>query len=1197
MAEIDPFNSVGAIDVQVNFNPFNKAGAVDSELPTETLYIQSQDKAVELQSGGLERLGNIISGAYDRGNAGKALNELYFRQLVGDDNITQDQINRLREKVSTEINTEGWFEDIVRAGAEQTPQLLGLAEQATERGLQGAMMGGVTAFIAGQAGPQIATPEEIITVPAASVTGGTIGVRFGVAEYSFTQNAGEAYGEFSEFLDKQGVKIENKNLARLGATMVGALNAGLDTISFGQLSKVFIGKNIIFDRLKATGAASIVIPKTKQAIFKWIADLGKAIAVESATEAGQEGIKGLGGNIVKNLSTQEFVNLTGAQILERMGEAAKEAAKATTAIGGVGGVIRAGVSAIPSGKQEEISDPQLAAKTIVEDEATTSDVKSAVEALQTKKPDFTIDELATTVQRAEIESQAMSVEKSSAESISVPYIETPEFKQRFEGSKVVDESGKPLRVYHGTSEAFDTFDISKSGEASEAKGASGAIFFSSSADEAGKYARYEGQNIRPAYLRLDDPLIIDHSKLGSQELLQGNGDKIRADAIKKAKKQGKDGVVFKNTIDFSSNRTDTYVAFSPGQIIPAFGEGQPPGKPPSDKRAFYQSFLDKRPKVETNILEQVGDAVGKALSPISTRLKNINPKFKALLRKYEQTVNLRINKDQEIVLPFLQKYSDLSKQDKVIVDAAMKNGDIDIIEEIMGDTSKVREALDGLYERAESVGLDIGYREGYFPRIVTKPKQLLAYFEKTEAWNDIQQAIKRKEMELGSFLTDDEKAQLINTLLRGYQTSQITLARPGALKERNIDTVTPEIVDFYAPSDQALLNYITSVNEAVEARKFFGKGENMADSIGAFVLRELEAGTLKPSQAQELSDILKARFTEKKMNPLLKAYKNFSYIDTMGSPISAITQIGDTSYAMANSGFFNTLSVLPKSITNRTELTLKDIGIEGIAQEFMDGGKTGNAVRWVFRKVQIERIDRIGKLTVIQSALNAHRKAARKPTKKYRQALEYIFGEETDQVLSDLRNKVNSDNVKLLLFNDLLDLQPVALSEMPELYLKHPNGRIFYMLKTFTIKQYDIYRNQVFQEIRAGNVKTGLRNLMRLVVFFTLMNAGGDFLKDLVLNRDTPLEDHVVNNIARLFGFGKYQLYSARKEGLGTATFKTIMPPFKAVDAASKDIDKIATKEDVDVDDLQIIGSIPIVGKMYYWWFGGGAEKEPKYKF
>jgi hypothetical protein len=40
-----------------------------------------------------------------------------------------------------------------------------------------------------------------------------------------------------------------------------------------------------------------------------------------------------------------------------------------------------------------------------------------------------------------------------------PQTETPAFKKFFEGSKVVDADGAPLRVYHGSSAKFDVFDI------------------------------------------------------------------------------------------------------------------------------------------------------------------------------------------------------------------------------------------------------------------------------------------------------------------------------------------------------------------------------------------------------------------------------------------------------------------------------------------------------------------------------------------------------------------------------------------------------------------------------------------------------------------------------------------------------------------------------------------------------------------
>lgn len=655
-----------------------------------------------------------------------------------------------------------------------------------------------------------------------------------------------------------------------------------------------------------------------------------------------------------------------------------------------------------------------------------------------------------------------------------------------------------------------------------------------------------------------------------------------------------------------------------------------------------------------------------ALVPISTRLKAINPKLKVRLRRFEFSLAQRINADQKVLLPFLQKYSRLSDDDKIILDYAMKNGHADILNEIArandmtAEFAAVREALEQIYQRAESVGYKLGYQKNFFPRHVLDAEGLLNYFEHTEIWNEISMALMQKELELSRPLSTEEKAHFINTLLRGYKTGLITLAKPGALKERSIDEVTPEINEFYSTSDQALIRYFTVVNEAIEARKFFGKlikpedqteetitaleteiaaidnqidalnldnltpeekanyrklslqrkkaaerldaivindepviveTKDIEDSIGYFVLQQLEKGEITAPQARELSEILKARFNRGQMSAFWRSYKNLSYIDTMGSVTSAITQLGDVGYALYKSGAYRTMTAATRATAGKSEITREDIGVTRIAQEFEDGSTTANAVNTVFKLTGLNKMDTIGKETLINAAIQKYRKLAKNPTDEFRAQLSAIFEDQTDSVIADLQNKVNSENVKLLLFNDLLDLQPVALSEMPEAYLKMGNGRIFYMLKTFTIKQLDIYRNEVFEEIRSGNPVKGLTNLTRLLAFFVMMNAGADFLKDLLLGRETPPDDMIVNNILRAAGISKFQVYTARKEGIGTAAAKTILPPFKFIDSLYKDMDKAIRKGEFDPNELKTIDSIPLVGKLYYWWFGAGSQQ------
>ncbi len=118
-------------------------------------------------------------------------------------------------------------------------------------------------------------------------------------------------------------------------------------------------------------------------------------------------------------------------------------------------------------------------------------------------------------------------------------------------SKVVDSAtGEPLVVYHGTGADFSVFDGKKSGSHTREVDARKGFFLSSSPEIASEYAEEAGANgganIMPAYVSLQNPLVIDE---GGR-----NYDPIRFnDYIVRAKEQGHDGVLPRNTGDGMSD--------------------------------------------------------------------------------------------------------------------------------------------------------------------------------------------------------------------------------------------------------------------------------------------------------------------------------------------------------------------------------------------------------------------------------------------------------------------------------------------------------------------------------------------------------------------------------------------------------------------------------------------------------------------
>jgi len=121
-----------------------------------------------------------------------------------------------------------------------------------------------------------------------------------------------------------------------------------------------------------------------------------------------------------------------------------------------------------------------------------------------------------------------------------PAIDTPEFKEFFEGSKIVDEAGEPLTVFHGTASDFEAFDPERT--------LGGQVWFTDNkaAIEAGEVGASGKGVIKEAFISLKNPAGWDeYDKFSTDELIG----------------QGFDGLKLTDP-----DGTSTYVAFDVNQI-------------------------------------------------------------------------------------------------------------------------------------------------------------------------------------------------------------------------------------------------------------------------------------------------------------------------------------------------------------------------------------------------------------------------------------------------------------------------------------------------------------------------------------------------------------------------------------------------------------------------------------------------------
>ena len=142
-------------------------------------------------------------------------------------------------------------------------------------------------------------------------------------------------------------------------------------------------------------------------------------------------------------------------------------------------------------------------------------------------------------------------ENSSRNSVSpeADVTETAPFKNWFGDSKVVDESGKPLEVYHGTNWDGWEFDTENG------------AFFSEKEDYAEEMAAQRGgSRIVKAYLSIRNPLVVKvpGNKMADPE--------FEARIIAEAKSKGHDGVKLETDTNNEIEKDVFWVAFEQNQI-------------------------------------------------------------------------------------------------------------------------------------------------------------------------------------------------------------------------------------------------------------------------------------------------------------------------------------------------------------------------------------------------------------------------------------------------------------------------------------------------------------------------------------------------------------------------------------------------------------------------------------------------------
>jgi 8-oxo-dGTP pyrophosphatase MutT (NUDIX family)/GNAT superfamily N-acetyltransferase len=203
---------------------------------------------------------------------------------------------------------------------------------------------------------------------------------------------------------------------------------------------------------------------------------------------------------------------------------------------------------------------------------------------------------------------------SQDEKTNVDFTDTPAFEAWFNGSKIVDKHGDPLRVYHGTTKTFDEF-----------RGGDQVYFFTDDASYANHFSQggyVEGGQMLPCYLSIKNPFDARHfgyAELSTYEWAEMMGmehswarDEYGAQSnpfwywfaiTPRARdifiERGFDGVIQLEKEMQGPKKATAYIAFHPNQIKSAIGNSG--AFDPKDKR--ITASLDNGPNALVRDLE------------------------------------------------------------------------------------------------------------------------------------------------------------------------------------------------------------------------------------------------------------------------------------------------------------------------------------------------------------------------------------------------------------------------------------------------------------------------------------------------------------------------------------------------------------------------------------------------------------------
>lgn len=643
--------------------------------------------------------------------------------------------------------------------------------------------------------------------------------------------------------------------------------------------------------------------------------------------------------------------------------------------------------------------------------------------------------------------------------------------------------------------------------------------------------------------------------------------------------------------------------------------------------------LIKSTKTDKTVRWSVKQFTSDIVTPVSTKIRNINKKIHMEVMRYFQEKDIKTNARLKEIDPFLKAMWKIRKDNPVrFMDiwVALANRNIWYANWLLDEywVKVPTRLLDEIFDEAEDVGLNINYLWSYYPLSVKAPKSFLEELMKVDKWDiasEIEKRIMQESQKKWWPLEESEITAIINEVIAWEDKWPDVNTGNKHLKKRNTEIKwTPKMLEYCDDPISTLISYIEWMTQSIERAKFLGKSRSWNVHTLADYVYNAKNG-LSPEQQDELMDLLKAVFNDANPNKFVQTWRDIATLTTLWSPSSTLTQLWDLSFSVYENGWKETLKAVRDIWCKNKAFNLQDMWVVNRWEEYTNINSQKNllqkAIHNVFKLTFFSTFDTFWKSTFIQSTWKKRQKRAKmweKWDKQLRKDIMKWTDDEymTDKIINDLKKWVFSQDVALLMYMKLSNIQPLTKAQMPKAYLENPNWRLFYQFKTFGIKQLDYVLQETkeqtkdFKNLSTTDKMLKIAQIANMVFIMTLLWVWADELKDLTMRRKSnslilrrlfgeevwaeQIWEKMEDNVLKLFWLSRYTVMQMKSDPVDAITsLFTTLPATNIINYPFKDIYK-AFKNDGSINwrNPSAYQLIPIVWKYRYWIYWGGQDKQ-----